>query len=83
MHIEIQKITSNGSRKKEPIVGKGTSFGGGHGAEFWWKLHFNGTDKNGLKTTVEVQLSEKERVKFLKEFSNHVDKFKEYIKEKG
>jgi hypothetical protein len=83
MHVEIKKLTKNNSQRKEEIVGKNTSFGAGYGAEFWWKLHFNGTDKNGLRTDIEVTLTEKERVKFIKEFETQVMEFKKYIKNKG
>jgi len=82
MNATIHKSTKSGAHRKEAISLKEISLGAGHGGDFWWNIHFTGKDKNGLSTTIEIQLGEKDRVKFLKDFSDKVESWKKYINEK-
>jgi len=82
MNATIHKSTKSGAHRKEAISLKEISLGAGHGGDFWWNIHFTGKDKNGLSTTNEIQLGEKDRVKFLKDFSDKVESWKKYINEK-
>lgn len=82
MNIKIKKTTKSNSRREEPIKGKKISFSSGHGGGFWWNIHFEGIDKNGLPTDIEIQLSEEERVKFLEDFSKSVESWKAHINSK-
>ena len=83
MNIDIKKITKNNSKRTESIAGSDIDFGVGHSTDFWWTIHFNGKDKNGLRTDVAVQMNEGERIKFIEEFEKYVEVWKKYIKEKN
>ncbi|MEK6829090.1 MAG: hypothetical protein AABY15_03105 [Nanoarchaeota archaeon] len=82
MHITVNKTTKNNSVRKDKISGTHINLGAGYGAEFWWMIHFHGKDKNGLSAQIEVQLSDKECEKFIKDLENKISEFKKYIKDK-
>lgn len=80
MNLRINKTKSNGVRTKEEIPATRTEFGAGYGADFWWKLHFHGKDKNGRTVVIDVEMDEKEREKFIADFEEYTKKWKEHIK---
>lgn len=82
MNATIHKTTKSGAHRKEAISLKEISFGAGHSSDFWWNIHFMGKDKNGLSTTIEIQMGEEDRVKFLEDFSAQVESWKKHINER-
>lgn len=82
MNFKIKKTTKNNSRRQEDIQGKEISYSCGHSDEFWWNIHFEGKDKNGLSVQVEVTMNEKERIEFLKSFEERVNSWKNHINSK-